>query len=645
VNDVNPFNTERILVGLRASAAVLLTCISLSPAFAAPDPPSPITEFGTVRVESRPVPGGGELYTYFGNESASGSSRDIPFLSILRDTLGDSDPTNDRLREVWAFTYGRPSVWKRLAAGIPFLYRRAGWRNVSDKTAPQPVIDLAAPAHGTGQKIAAALVQATVLDPLGIPWRAPTRAYRGRTDEYRMMHVWNAMSVLSEDTASGRVSPLSSQDLDLIQGRLLLSSRMLGGLVDARYAEEAWRKERARISQSRAGNWELLRQRAEENHLYFEPLHMLADGPAFALLWVAQPDAQRCPPLSFDAQFLGGIANPFRDVRVKNWKGYSELWMLDGNGSEVDENTPGAHPVRMVPLALYGLEYPKVPLLLIDFRDSSRPKRHEMIRRVSDDIATSILGFTGFGHWPYLAAKSGFFFVHGRRGGVLNRDSRIRSYARLRHALTIDDTLPTELRTELARRLDELGVNPLEDSLKDEASIAKKQYAALVRKADSGALARDLDRQRGREIRTLAHSASTRAGLTAASVLTMGLYQHHEQLTPERLAEVDRMRRFAWNRDFLERILAAGPDPDVVANMAAVRRSLRELSDIGQECASCRMVAEGLVTRVLSNTKDEGIRAECAECLEILGGRGVSSGSASSLAPATHTRLSAGTAQ
>jgi hypothetical protein len=226
VNDVNPFNTERILVGLRASAAVLLTCISLSPAFAAPDPPSPITEFGTVRVESRPVPGGGELYTYFGNESASGSSRDIPFLSILRDTLGDSDPTNDRLREVWAFTYGRPSVWKRLAAGIPFLYRRAGWRNVSDKTAPQPVIDLAAPAHGTGQKIAAALVQATVLDPLGIPWRAPTRAYRGRTDEYRMMHVWNAMSVLSEDTASGRVSPLSSQDLDLIQGRLLLSSRM-----------------------------------------------------------------------------------------------------------------------------------------------------------------------------------------------------------------------------------------------------------------------------------------------------------------------------------------------------------------------------------------------------------------------------------
>jgi hypothetical protein len=459
-----------------------------------------------------------------------------------------------------------------------------------------------------------------------------------------MMHVWNAMSVLSGDTAGGRVSPLSAQDLDLVQGRLLLSGRMLGGLVDARYAEEAWRKERARISQSRAGNWELLRQRAEENGLYFEPLHMLADGPAFAMLWVAQPDAERCPPQQFDAQFLGGISNPFRDGRVRKWKGYSEMWMLDENGSRVDENAPGARAVRMIPLALYSLEYPKVPLLLIDFRDPSRPKRHEMIRRVSDDIATGILGFTGFGHWPYLAAKSGFFFVHGRRGGVLNRDSRIRSYVRLRHALTIDDTLPPVLRNELARRLDDLGVNPLEDSLQDEASIAKKQYAALIQKVDSGALARDLDRQRGREVRTLAHSTGARAGLTLASILTLGLYEHHEQLTPERLAEVDQLRRFAWNRNFLERVLAAGPDPDVVANMAAVRRSLRELRDIGQECASCRVVAEDLVTRVLSSTKDEGVRAECAECLEILAGRDVSR-AASSRSPAPDTKLSAGTAQ
>jgi len=642
---VNQFNTKAILVGCRVTAAVALSCLTLASVFADPNPPSPVIEVGTVRVESRPVPGGGELYTYFGNESGSGTNRDIPFLSILRDTLGDSDPTNDRLREVWAFTYGRPSVWKRLAAGVPFLYRRAGWRNVSDKATPQPVIDLAAPAHGTGQRVAAALVQATVLDPLGIPWRATTRAYRGRTDEYRMMHVWNAMSVLSEDTAGGRVSPLSSQDLDLIQGRLLLSSRMLGGLVDERYAGEAWRKERARISQSRASNWELLRQRAEENHLYFEPLRILADGPAFAMLWVAEPDARRSPPLAFDPQFLGGIANPFRDGRVTRWKGYSEMWMLDANGTQVDENAPGAHSVRMIPLALYGLEYPKVPLLLIDFRDPSKPKRHEMIRRLCDDIATGVLGFTGFGHWPYLAAKSGFFFVNGRRGGVLNRESRIRSYARLRHALTIDDTLPPELRSELARRLDELGVNPLEDSLKDEASIAKRQYAALIRKVDSGALARDLDSQRGREVQTLAHSAGARAGLSMASVVTLGLYRHHEELTPARLAEVDRLRRFAWNRNFLERVLSAGPDPDVVANMAAVRRSLRELRDIGQECTSCRVAAEELVTRVLSSTSDEGIRAECTECLEILAGRGAPSGAPNSIPAAPDTKLSSGAAQ
>lgn len=607
----------RLNIWSRLGAAVILLSIALLPAVAAPDPPSPLIEPATVRVERRAVPGGGELYTYFGSESVGAANADIPFLSILRDTLGDSDPTNDRLRQVWAFTYSRPSIWKRFAAGVPFLYHRAGWKDVSDKTIPPPVIDLAAPARGTSQRVAAALLQSTVLDPLGMPWRASTRAYRGRSGEYRMMHVWNAMSVLSADSAAGRVSPLSAQDLDLIQGRLLLSGRMLGGLVDARCAEEAWRKERERILETRASNWELLRQRAEENGLYFEPLHIIADEPAFALLWIAQPDAERSPAPRFDSQFLG-IADPFRDSRLRKWKGYSEEWMLDAGGSRVGAGTPGARPVRMIPLALYSLEYPRVPLVLIDFRDPGKPKRREMMRRVSDDITTGVLGLTGFGNWSYLALKSGFFFVHQRHGGVLKRELRIRSYVRLRHALTVDDTLPAELRNELARRLDELGVNPLEDALHDEASIAKKQYAALLRQVDSGALARDLDRQRAHELRAVTHSAGARAALNLASVVTMGVYQHREKLTPERIAELDRLRRFARNRDFLERVLAAGPEPDVVANMAAVRRALRELSDIGQECASCRPVAESLVSRVLSSTRDESVRVECAECLHML---------------------------
>jgi hypothetical protein len=594
-------------------AAVILAGAAWQPAIAAP----PLIEPASIRIERRDIPGGGELYTYFGSESGGSGNADIPFLSILRDTLGDSDPSNDRLRQVWAFTYSRPSIWKRLAAGVPFLYHRAGWKDVSEKTTPPVVIDLAAPARGTWQRVAGALLQAIVLDPLGMPWRASTRAYRGRSGEYRMMHVWNALSVLSADSAAGRVSPLSARDLDLIQGRLLLSGRMLGGLVDARCAEEAWRKERERMLEARARNWELLRQRAEENGLYFEPLHMLADEPAFALLWIAQPDAERSEPSRFDSQFLG-IADPFRDARLRKWTGYSEQWLLDASGARVGADAAGARRVRMIPLALYSLEYPRVPLLLIDFRDPGKPKRREMMRRASDDVATGVLGLTGFGNWSYLALKSGFFFVHERHGGVLKREARIRSYVRLRHALSVAEALPPELRNELARRLDDLGINPLEDAIFDEASIAKKQYAALVRQIDSGALARDLNQERGRELGLVEHSAGVRAVLTLASAATLGWYQHRERLTPERIAELDRLRRFAWNRDFLERVLAAGPEPDVVANMAAVRRALRELSDIGRECASCRPAAASLVSRVQSSTRDESVQAECAECLRML---------------------------
>ena len=251
-------------------------------------------------------------------------------------------------------------------------------------------------------------------------------------------------------------TPLSRDDLDLIQGRLLLSGRLLGGFVEDRYAEDAWRKRRTDLAEMRGHNWELLRQRAEEEGLYFEPLRLAREEPAFALLWIAQDEVRRTDPRPFDSQFLG-ISDPFRDDRVRNWKGYSEMWTLDRNGAPLDGDAPGGRKVRMIPLALYALEYPRVPLLMVDFRDAGKPKRSEMIRRVSDDVATGVLGFTGFGHWPYLLAKSAFFFVHGRHGGTLNRESRVRAYARLRHALKVDEALAPPLRTELIARSERVG--------------------------------------------------------------------------------------------------------------------------------------------------------------------------------------------
>ncbi len=56
-----------------------------------------------------PLINGAELLTIFGRlDGMRGEGRpalEVPLISIVRDTLGDSDPENDRLRYVWMLTY------------------------------------------------------------------------------------------------------------------------------------------------------------------------------------------------------------------------------------------------------------------------------------------------------------------------------------------------------------------------------------------------------------------------------------------------------------------------------------------------------------------------------------------------------------
>jgi hypothetical protein len=75
-------------------------------------------------------------------------SSEMPLLAVLRDTMGDADPTNDRLRQVWIFTYAAASPAQRIATGVPFFYHRSGLDSGSSKRPPRPVIDMARPATG-----------------------------------------------------------------------------------------------------------------------------------------------------------------------------------------------------------------------------------------------------------------------------------------------------------------------------------------------------------------------------------------------------------------------------------------------------------------------------------------------------------------
>ena len=93
-------------------------------------------------------------------------------VSILRDTLGDADPENDRLRYLWPLTYTRPGLAQHIAGEKPFFYTRAGNKpNGSHKT-PPAVMDLAAPEKQVWEKIFWTALQTVLLDSYGMPIKA-----------------------------------------------------------------------------------------------------------------------------------------------------------------------------------------------------------------------------------------------------------------------------------------------------------------------------------------------------------------------------------------------------------------------------------------------------------------------------------------
>src|SRR6266404_2494128 len=378
--------------------------VLMLPAIALAGTPDKKPEF---RVERTSVVGGAELITIFGRFPDSPKSpepADVPLISVLRDTLGDSNPENDRLRYVWVLTSARPTLLQRAAASLPFFYWRAEFGKNAART-PAPVIDLGPTSRNMWGPIAGTLTQTMALDPNGALIRSSTRSYRNNVTDQRRLHLLEGLAVLSQlEDLPDLKALLSEPDLLEIEARLTLAGRTFGGLVAAGNLPEAYMKQRTRTEEMRAHNWELLRQRAESNGLYFEPFGSNGSS-THALLWIARDEVggeQR----RFEGQFLG-IADPYRDTRLRNWTGYREV--RDGR--------------EMIPLALYGLEYPKVPLLLVDFRDTRSPKRHEMVRRATTDTVSGILGISRWGNWPFLAGSWTFNFVRARHGAANDRSS------------------------------------------------------------------------------------------------------------------------------------------------------------------------------------------------------------------------------
>jgi hypothetical protein len=387
-------------------------------------------------------------------------------------------------------------------------------------------------------------------------------------------------------------------------------------LVNAQRLPEAYIKQRTKTSETIGHNWELLRQKAETNGLFFEPLGM-SQPPTHALLWIAREDAtaEGADKRHFDGRFLK-ISNPYGDARIKNWSGYSVDRWFDSEGRLADAETPGAHAVEMIPLALYALDYPKVPLLLADFRVYGSAKRREMLRNAITDTVYGVLGVSRWSNWPVMAGSWAWNFVRTRHGDAGNRAARLRAYAGVRQWLSMDQSLDSDLRVELQKRLEVMGINPLEQNVFAQSHIANRQYNALLLYAFSPkGLAKRLDHDRQAELTADRHSVQARIGLKLAHIVTLGGFTHKEAPDQKTLAFVlDRYRREQHQEQFLDTVARSTPQVEVVWNPDRIERAMNDLKSTGIMPKNPQVLQ-----RILIKTRDEEAKARLERVMEISG--------------------------
>lgn len=572
------------------------------------------------RIEREPIDAGGELLTVFGRPDA-GINREgnrvdgqVPLVSMLRDTLGDRDGENDRLRYVWVHGYASPSAAQRIASAIPFLNRRTGNKKVSEEGGiPPSVIDLGAPARELWRHALWTASYYAVFDPYGVIVKTSVRAFRRNDDDYRKAHVIRALAILALfELENGATPELSDLELRDIQSRLVLAQNVYGGIIGDGYLQRVHEQEISGSEDVRGHNWELLRQRAEAEHLYFDPLTMPDGTPTHALLWVAREDV--ASKRRFNKRFLN-IKSPWGDKRLLEWKGITETRYIDAEGLPAAPDAPGVRTVELIPLALYGLDHPKIPAVLIDFRDHGNPTRREVSRRVVHDVIRTVLDFSPYGDLQYFVGKAAYGFVTGRRGMDINQPSRLRSYSQLKLLLTLNASIDPELASEATRLIENVSMNPLQNDLPVEQALAEQSYQALLdaARADHNGLAALLERDRRREFVRSEHGVPARILLYSATIATAGIYRHREsESVAEQKQSIDVSRRLAYHRRYLKDTLASTPVVEVTASLDEVQRSLRYLMENGsrQDKGMVKLAA-----RLFDQTADPTTRQLSLDCL------------------------------
>lgn len=578
-------------------------------------------------------------------QQVNGADNDVPLVAVLRDTLGDSDPQNDRVTYVWLLTYARAGVWQRALSAVPFFYWRVGKgsESVSSRDTA-PLFDLTAPVHPVVSEIGRDVLQWTMLDPMTTPVRASTRAYRTNELDHERLHLEEAVEYLRQAPVSDDESALTQTQLDTVIARLELRKTRMGGLVNERRAERLGQESNFEQERIRSRNWELLRQCAEKTGLLFEPIDVAGASGQYAILWFPLEQSFEAKGTSIGPIWkLLNIKDPWSDGRLKQWHGTTYNRQLDETGSLLPWGTEGTRQVRLAPLGVYSLTYPKLPLLLVDFRDKLHVREHEMAQRTINEITSGVIGISHFTNWYYYVAADTYEFVKSRHGSAVNQAARLDSYSQFRVALALDNQLDPGLRKEMRQRVESLAVNPLEADPQHEMQAAVERYKRLeAEMEDGGSMMPRMDRSRRAELASFGESGKAHVAEALLHDASFGLYTHRAKKEPSNLGTLDCYRRVQYNLKFLDSLVDAGTQPEVAYDSSRIESSVTELGGLmaGVRSPEMRSHAEATLLRLRELSQDVALQSDCSLALaELKRNSSMSAASASRVVAASRAAL------
>jgi len=572
--------------------------------------------------QSHPVDGSAQLLTLFchGCETPSLTGQDVPLVAVLRDTLGDVQAKNDRVSYVWLLTYSRPSWEKRALSAVPFFYWKIG--DGSPKVGKhdlKPLMNLSLPQRSLVPQTARNVIQWTVLDPLSTPVRASSRAYQNNSRDHERLHLEEAESYLQSAPAAADESGLNAQELNVVIARLELRKSFLGDFVSESRATELGEDANLELERVRQRNWELLRQCADKTGLRFEAIDLAAAKNQYAVLWypvdrAAPPEGTRLGPV----WKLLNIKDPYPQ-RAGLLTQARYLRTLNGQTEQ------------LIPLGVYSLTYPKMPLLLIDFRDGHHLKRHELTQRAINEITSGVIGVSRFTNWYYFVGADLYDFYASRRGSATNQQERLNAYSKFRVALALDQTTDANLRADMQRRVSSFSVNPLETSASKEMQAALQRYHLLLDAAaeDRSPLVRRLNKDRRTELARWEATPSQQVRGEVFHFATLGVYTRRAK-GGDFLDRLDLFRQVDYDLAFLDGLADKGTPPEVAFDRVRIQRAVAELSSLlpGVDSRETRRHAERTIETLQALSADSQLKAQCLTALDSLHGTATAAASA-----------------